>query len=123
MQGVPFVRIGSVTDPLVILAAVAGGLTGLLLLWRASRGPSDDRAEEPPPRRVVAYAKTERPRPSAMPVLTAVGVAALGTALVVGTGDGGLGLVALLLGAALLLAAIVVTVRGATSDGSGDNTR
>lgn len=58
-----------------------------------------------------------------MPVLTAVGVAALGTALVVGTGDGGLGLVALLLGAALLLAAIVVTVRGATSDGSGDNTR
>lgn len=109
------------TDPLVIIAAVAGGLTGLILLARVSRGSNDDRADEPLPRPVIAYAKAERPRPSAVPVLTAVGVAAAGVGLAIGTGDGGLGPVALVPGAALLLAALVLTVRRMTSGGSGDN--
>ena len=109
------------TDPLVILAAVAGGLTGLLLLWRASRGASDDRHDEPPPRPVVAYAETERPRPSAVPVLTAVGIASLGVGLAIGTGEGGLGPVALVPGAALLLAAIIVMVQRTMSGGSRDD--
>lgn len=122
-SGAEAVRISSMDDPFVILAAVAGGLTGLILLVRVSRGSSDDRADEPLPRPVIAFAKTERPRPSAVPVLTAVGVAAVGVGLVVGTGEGGLGPVALVPGTALLLAAIVLTARRFTAGGSGENGR
>lgn len=102
-------------DPVVIAAALAGAVVGVLLMRRANAQDRADRARsEPPatiePRRVTHYAR--RPASSAAPVLLAVGLALAGIGLAFGSGDDGIDARLLLPGAAVLLAAVVATLRG-----------
>ena len=105
-------------DRIVILAAVGGGLTGLLLLLHAGRASrreeraaDEEEAIEPTAGHVMAHAATPRPRASSAPILTALGVAVSAVGLLVGGGGAGLGPLALLPGAALLITALVVVAR------------
>lgn len=106
-------------DPIVILSAVAGGLTGLLLLLHAGRASrkegaiEEEGAMERTTRHVVGYAATPRTRASWAPILTALGVAVLAIGLLIGGVGAGLGLLALLSGGVLLITALVVVTRQA----------
>lgn len=102
-------------DPLVIMGALGGALAGFLLLRLAGGAPKEEAAAEPSPRPAVGYAIPKRSRGSGTPILTALGVTAIGVALAAGAGEGGFALLALLPGLALLVAALV-TLRGGGRD-------
>lgn len=99
-------------DPLVILGAVGGALAGVLLLRLPRRAPNEVAASDPSPSPAAGYAIPKRARASAAPILAALGVTAVGVGLAIGAGDGGVEPLALLPGLALLMAALVVMLRG-----------
>lgn len=103
---------GRMDDPVVIMAALGGVLAGLLLLRLTGGAPKKEAATDPSPSPAVGYANPKRSRASAAPILTALGVTAIGVGLAAGAGEGGLALLALVPGLALLVAAMVKLLRG-----------
>ncbi len=95
-------------DPVTLLAALAGGIVGVVLMvrlgaWRVSPNESAPPMESSV--RPTGYAS--RHAPSAAPILTALGVAAFGIGLAVGTADGRLDVLPLIPGMLLLVAALL----------------
>lgn len=96
------------SDPVSLFAALAGGIIGLLLMVRLGgwRVPSHESAATVGPQaRPTEYAS--RHAPSAAPILTALGVAAFGIGLALGTADGRLDVLPLIPGMLLLVAALL----------------
>lgn len=95
------------SDPVSVVAAIAGGIVGVVLMvrlrgWGVSSHESAPTVE--PQGRPTGY--TSRHGPTAAPILIALGVAALGIGLAVGTAGGGLGFLPLVPGVLFLAAAL-----------------
>lgn len=95
-------------DPVILLAALAGGIVGVVLMvrlgaWRVS----PDESAPPMESRVRPTGYASRHPPSAAPILSALSVAALGIGLAVGTADGRLDVLPLIPGVLLLVAALL----------------
>ena len=95
------------SDPVSLLAALVGGIIGVVLMvrlggWRVSSHESAPTME--PQARPTGYAS--RHPPSAAPILTALGVAAIGIGLAVGAAGGSLGFLPLIPGVLLLVAGL-----------------
>ncbi len=93
-------------DPVSVIAAIAGGIVGVVLMvrlggWGVS---SHESATVEPQVRPTGYAS--RHAPSAAPILNALGVAAIGIGLAVGTAGGGLGFLPLMTDVLFLAAAL-----------------
>lgn len=107
------------SDPVSLFAALAGGIIGLLLMvrlggWRVTSHESA--ATVGPQARPTEYASHHAP--SAAPILTALGVAAIGIGLAVGTADGRLDFLPLIPGALLLVAALRSLLRRRPREGT-----
>lgn len=95
-------------DPVTLFAALTGGIVGVALMvklgaWRVSSPESAPTIE--PQTRPTGYAS--RHAPSAAPILTALGVAAVGIGLAVGTAGGRLDFLPLIPGVLLLVAGLL----------------
>lgn len=95
------------SDPVSVVAAIAGGIVGVVLMvrlrgWGLSSHESASTVE--PQVRPTGYAS--RHAPTAAPILIALGVAALGIGLAVGTAGGGIGFLPLIPGVLFLAAAL-----------------
>ncbi|MEO6579056.1 MAG: hypothetical protein ABIO99_09195 [Candidatus Limnocylindria bacterium] len=105
-------------DPVTLLAALAGGLAGVVIMlrlgwWRASS------AESPPlvePTRARPTGYVSRHGPSAFPILSALGGAAIGIGLAIGSAGGRLDLLPLLPGFVLLTAGLLSLHRRSPHD-------
>lgn len=99
-------------DPVTLLAALAGGIAGVVLMvklgaWRASSNESAPPMES----HVRATGYAPRHAPSAAPILTALSVAAFGIGLAVGMADGMVDVLPLIPGVLLLAAALLSLCR------------
>lgn len=103
----------------VIAAAVAGALAGVLLLLRGPGRDTSNGSPSPSPRSSDALAATrpnsttyeEKHQNSAAPILVALGLGLVGTGLALGSIGGGLDLLLVVPGGAVLLLAVAAMVR------------
>lgn len=108
------------SDYVNVAAAILGGALGLFLMFRLDvfRGRGEAREPVPSePTRPTGYVTTQPP--SAAPILTALGAALLGVGVVIGSELGGFGLLLVIPGATLLVAALVMAIRGRSSPPGG----
>lgn len=107
------------SDPLTIIAAVAGGFLGLWAVLRFGcwRAPRDVAPAAPPRSFPTGYASTHRPSPA--PILAALGAALLGVGFALTAADVAFGYAPLVLGAVVGAAAVVSLIRAGRGDVAG----
>ena len=110
-------------DFTVVVAILAGGVVGLLLMRWAGTQDKNERtrsdapsASEPPTQ--TGYGP--RPAPTSGPILLAVGLTLLGVGFAIGSGDAGLDARPLVPGALVLAAALAATLRRRNIDSAAD---
>ena len=103
------------------MATVAGALVGLLVVLRFGwwRTPKNVPPASAPRSFPTGYASRHRPSP--VPILTALGLALLGVGFALTAADVAFGFAPLVLGAAVVAAAVAALVRGGRGDVTSTN--